>query len=70
MNSTLGEQFLTARQLAARLGIPVYTIYKMSRAGLLPTKRIGVHFRGLRFIEAEVRDALSRPVAVASGEVQ
>lgn len=43
------------------------TVFRMARLGLIPSYRVGVQGRGLRFSIAEVLTALRRP---ADGEVK
>jgi excisionase family DNA binding protein len=45
---------------AASLGVPRTTFYRMAKAGLIPSYKVGVKGRGLRFSIAEVRQALKK----------
>ena len=52
---------LSARELSQRFGIPPGTLYKLARAGVVPSYRIGVKMRGVRFLAEEVLTALKQP---------
>jgi predicted DNA-binding transcriptional regulator AlpA len=56
-------QLLNARELSKRLqGIGVSSIYRMAAKGLIPSISVGPKLGGRRFMEREVRDALTRLV--------
>jgi excisionase family DNA binding protein len=56
---------LTAKQTAQKLGVTLGTLYRMVRAGVIPTVRIGTG-RSLRFDFEEVKSALTRSPSAAS----
>ncbi len=51
---------LTAAELAERLRVGKSSVYRMTRKGLIPAKPVGANLGGLRFDEAEVREALDK----------
>ncbi|MGC4097196.1 MAG: helix-turn-helix domain-containing protein [Nitrospira sp.] len=58
--SIVENPLIMADALAKRLGsITKPTVYRMARAGLIPSVRVGEKLGGLRFIEADVRRALA-----------
>jgi hypothetical protein len=59
---------LSAKKTASAIGIPLGTLYRLSRAGLVPTYRIGVKRRSLRFKVPEVMDVLRREPAKTLGD--
>lgn len=56
---------LTAKQTAQKLGVTLGTLYRMVRAGVIPTVRIGTG-RSLRFDFEEVKSALTRSPSAPS----
>lgn len=57
-------KFLSAREVAELTGIPQGSIYRMTKAGLIPAYKVGVKRRGLRFVSDEVVRALAvKPAA-------
>lgn len=58
----------SARECAPFVRTSPAVLYRMARAGLVPCLRTGVTGRGVRFIPAEVREALAaRPVWKQAG---
>lgn len=53
---------VTAVELEQRGILKRGTVFRMARMGLIPSYRVGVKGRGLRFCVAEVLGALRRPV--------
>jgi excisionase family DNA binding protein len=51
----------TARELFEAHGIPRGTIYRLAKAGIIPSYKMGVKGRGLRFNAEEVLQALRKP---------
>lgn len=61
------ERYMTVRDVAAWLQLPIGTVYCLTRQGVLPHLRIG---RAIRYRQSEVSEALralgrSAPVAEA-----
>ena len=54
------ERLLTAAELAVRLSVGKSTVYRMYAKGYLRAKPVGANLGGLRFDEAEVREALDK----------
>ena len=61
------ESLVTARVLEEREILKRGTAYRMAKAGLIPCHLIGVQRRGVRFVVAEVLEALRRPVPQKGG---
>lgn len=55
------EGLITAVELEQRGILKRGTVFRMARLGLIPSYRVGVKGRGLRFCVAEVLAALRRP---------
>ena len=53
-----GKFLVNAEVCAVAQGMPKATFYKMVKAGRIPSYKVGVKGRGLRFSIAEVREAL------------
>jgi hypothetical protein len=60
------ERLVTASVLEERGILKRGTAYKMAKAQLIPCHFVGVRRRGIRFILAEVLEALRCPVGSAS----
>jgi excisionase family DNA binding protein len=56
------EPLVKAEVCASAQGMPKATFYKMVKAGRIPTYKVGVKGRGLRFSITEVRQALRNGV--------
>ncbi len=54
------ERLVTAAELAERLRVGKSSVYRMHSKGLIPAKPVGANLGGLRFDEAEVREALDK----------
>ena len=64
----MSEEALVSAAVFEQRGIlPRATLYKMAKAGRIPSYRVGVKQRGVRFRVEEVLAALRRPV-VANGQ--
>lgn len=59
---THDAHLVEADACAAAQGVSKSTFYKMVAAGLIPSYKVGVKGRGLRFSIAEVRQALRNGV--------
>lgn len=57
------ETLVTAVELEERGILKRGTVFRMARLGLIPSYRVGVKGRGLRFCVAEVLGALRRPAS-------
>jgi hypothetical protein len=55
------ENLVTAVELEQRGILKRGTVFRMARLGLIPSYRVGVKGRGLRFCVTEVLGALRRP---------
>lgn len=55
---------LTATELAERLGMGKGSVYKLAKAGKIPSYAVGPKLTGLRFDLEEVLAVLRRPAAV------
>jgi excisionase family DNA binding protein len=54
-------KLITAQEVADLTGIPRGSIYRMTKAKLIPTYRVGTKRRGVRYRGDEVLKALSEP---------
>jgi len=61
------ETLLTAREVAKVLGVPVSWVYEQSRAGRIPTVRLGRYRRYRREAIAEWLEELEHAVDVHTG---
>ena len=57
-----GKRLVTVATLEREYGIPRGSAYRMAKRGLIPTCKIGPKRTGLRFVAAEVLEALRCPV--------
>ena len=63
------ERHLTATELAERLGMGKGSVYKLAKAGKIPSYAVGPKLTGLRFDLEEVLAVLRRPVRAEAGGV-
>ncbi len=56
------ERMVSADELSQRLGVSRSTIYKMSSKGFIPSISVGAKLSGRRFVERDVRAALTQHV--------
>ena len=61
-------KLLSAREVSELTGIPQGSIYRMTKARLIPTYRVGTERRGLRYRADEVLKALEQPVKSTGGD--
>ena len=62
VNSDATDRHLeTALTIEAKIGIPRDVLYKLARAGMIPSYSAGPQGTGVRFIAEEVLKALRRP---------
>ncbi|HEV8620948.1 MAG TPA: hypothetical protein VGQ79_07980 [Nitrospiraceae bacterium] len=54
------RRLVSAEMCACACGITPGCLYAMARAGLVPSYRVGVQRRGVRFDVEEVKEALRR----------
>jgi hypothetical protein len=54
-------KLMTARQMFEAHGIPPGMAYRLAKAGIIPSYKMGVKGRGIRFNPEEVLQALRRP---------
>jgi excisionase family DNA binding protein len=52
------EFLLSAKKAAEVVGVPVGTLYRLARAGIVPSFKVGIKRRGIRFRASELIDAL------------
>ena len=52
------RQLVSAATAARKLGITKGCLYRMAREGIIPSYRVGVQLRGVRFDVEEAREAL------------
>jgi hypothetical protein len=55
-------KLVTARGFQENYGIRTGTLYRLAKAGIIPSYKIGVKGRGILFNPEEVLQALRRPV--------
>ena len=63
-------RFLTAAELAEKLGMGKGSIYRLAKAGKIPHYAAGPKLTGLRFDLEEVLAILRRPVRAEAGGVK
>ena len=56
------RQLVSAKICARALGITTGSLYRMGREGIIPSYRVGVRKRSVRFDVAEAREALRQEV--------
>ena len=56
------NRLVTAATLEQEYGIPRGSAYRMAKSGLIPAYKIGPKRTGLRFVAAEVLEALRCPI--------
>jgi predicted DNA-binding transcriptional regulator AlpA len=54
------DRYLTAREVAVRLGLRPETVLRYFNAGLIPGRRLPGRIRPVRFVWSEVEDAFGR----------
>ena len=59
------ERFITAREVAARLGLAPETILRYYRDGLIPGRRMPGQIRPVRFLWSEVEAAWDGPAQLS-----
>lgn len=57
------ERYLTARQVAERLGLTTETVLRYYREGSIPGRRAPGRIRPIRFVWSEIERAWSTPPA-------
>jgi len=61
------EKLVTARVVSEALGMAQSQVYRLSKAGIIPSFLVGAKRGGVRFDLHEVKEALRRP---AKGQAQ
>ena len=56
----VSERYLTAREVAERLGLRPETVLRYFNAGLIPGRRLAGKIRPVRFVWSEVESAFGR----------
>ena len=61
----MAEQLVDAATAAHQLGTTRSSLYRLAKAGKIPSYACGPRLSGVRFDLAEVREVLRRPVTTA-----
>lgn len=62
------DGLVSADDAARALGMGVGSLYKLARAGKVPSYSVGPRLSGVRFSIPELKQALRRPVAAGARE--
>ena len=62
------DNLVTVKEAAEAVGMGVGSLYRLAKAGIVPSYAVGPRRSGVRFSIAELKAALRRPVPEARGD--